>query len=274
MHLQTLVAYGDLTVVRGQGAVGRPNIYLITRQGLRKSGQGTGHMGNDHWRPRRRPTGCHGAHELLITEIAVLLAETVRARPNLNLRWTERFGFSGQSAFQQLVPDYGFLFQHNKGLLVCLVEVSSGEESSTRFGQKLRKYAQWGVSPEGQGFLIDLYREHGARTPQPRFRLLFVAENRRTGNDTIRLRQIFAEALRLPRAIQRQIWATTVESLKDTSGVDAPVWMRGADIESAVPRYKSLSRAKRDRFLASVLDGLPKHRLFPPPEETGDAPSR
>lgn len=273
LHLQTLVGYGDIMLFREQ-VRGRPNVYLISQQSFQRLSEANHSSGEQYPLVRlHSPTGSHLAHELLITEIAVSIAEAVRLRPDLNLPWEERFGLVAHTAFRYLVPDYTFLLQRGKDLLLCLVEASVGEESPTRIGQKLQKYLEWGNSPEAQKFMVELYRAHGASTPRPQFRLLFVAQNRRFGNDWTRLNQVFNEALRLPQVMRQRIWATTVTALADASGIDAPIWVRGADLTTAESQWSVLPRCKRPRFLASVLRSLQRHKLFPLPKETENVPS-
>jgi hypothetical protein len=129
MHLQTLVTTGDLACMRT--SVTEPNVYVITTKGLRTVDDNPDVNGVVPVR-RHRPTGSHVAHELLITEVAVSLAEAVGVRPDLTMPWHERFGFIQHPAFRRLIPDYGFLLQHAQGRLACFVEVFSGEESPTR----------------------------------------------------------------------------------------------------------------------------------------------
>ncbi|MCH8148642.1 MAG: replication-relaxation family protein [Planctomycetes bacterium] len=196
LHLQTLVAAGELEVIREPG-INSPNVYVVTRRGLRA-------MDSRHVFDTKPRTRSHVAHELLITEVAVSLKDVTRLRADIKLCWQERFALAQHTSFRELVPDYAFLFQHDVGRLLCLVEVSSGEESATRLGQKLHKFADWAESPEGYEFIVELYRQCGAAKPRPQFRLLVVAENRRSGNDATRVRQVFGEAMRLPRGLRRR----------------------------------------------------------------------
>src|SRR5206468_329828 len=156
----------------------------LTQKGLRAlhhqedaALNGIGHL------RRRLPTGSHFLHELLITEVAVSLAHAVRARTDLSLPWEKRFGLIRTPAFTDLIPDYAFLLKHPQGLIACLVEVTSGEDSPTRIGQKLTEYANWSVNPVAQEFLTDLYRRHGAKDPRPQYRLVLVVHDRKSMND-------------------------------------------------------------------------------------------
>jgi protein involved in plasmid replication-relaxation len=252
MHLQTLVARKELGILRGLGTA-QPNAYVLTERGLRAYRDRTATNGVAHTpHRRRRPSGGHVLHELLVTEAAIAVMEAVRLRPDLRLLWEERFGFVGQAAFRSLIPDYGFLLGHAQGRLVCLVEVSSGEESPVRLGEKLTAYGAWAASTDAQEFLMDLYRTHGAQSPRPQFRLLFIVQDRRLGHDETRLRQLLRASSALSRDMRHRLWATTVTELAASRSFDAPIWVRAKHIDLAA------TTAKRP-----VLNALPRHRLFP-----------
>lgn len=257
MHLQTLVEHGDLAIVR-QPEPGRPNLYRLTPRGATSVAADEGGLGG--WRP---PLGSHLLHELLITELAVLLREAVRERTDLQVPWEERFGFHDLPAFRTLVPDYGFLFRHATGMQVCLVEVSSGEESPTRLAQKLRGYARWAESEAACSFLMGLYRQHGAIVPQPSFRLLFVAQNRRTGRDLTRLKQAVLAAMRTAPTLLPRLWGTTVTELAESDRLDAAIWLRPDDLDPV--RRPRIGSARREQTAAvwSALRTASRQRLFP-----------
>ncbi len=255
LHLQTLVARGELTVRREHGT-GRPNVYLITARGLRSAGD----VGGRH----RLPSGSHVTHELLITETAVSVGECVRARSDLSLLWDARFELAQHSAFAGIVPDYAFLFAQPQGRLLCLVEVSSGVESATRLGEKVDQYAEWSESNKGRRFMTDLYRRFGAKDPRPVFRLLFLVQNRRTGKDDSRLAELLNEVVRRPTGLERRVWATTVTSLSEAGSVDGAIWMRGDEVRKNLREWERLPKNARRRYVSRQLDALPHHRLFPP----------
>jgi protein involved in plasmid replication-relaxation len=260
-NLQRLVASKCLAVVRRSFA--DPNAYTITANGWRAYHGGNG-LPAAARPPKRRPAlSSHLTHELLITEFATGLTEGVRRRSDLTVPWEDRFGFIGLPAFRTLVPDYGFLLKHAQGLLACFVEVSSGEESPTRLRQKLEAYAAWAAGSDAQTFLTDLYRQHGAREPRPHFRLLFVVQDRRSGNDTTRLRQLLREAMALPRSLRERLWATTVADLAAERSMDAPVWVRARDVQPHHEAWGTLTPRERIRSFAAAFATLPRHRLFP-----------
>lgn len=266
MHLQTLVASRELSVTQ-QHSAGLPNVYQITGRGLRTVAEQEG--SEDDLRARvQRIARSRVPHELLITEFATALEETARRRGELSIGWQERIAFTQQPSFRTVIPDYGFLFQHPQGQMLCLLEVQSGEESPMRVRRKLERYAEWQESPEGQRAMMEIYRRHGAKAPRPQFRLLFVVEDRRTGNDEARLRQVFSEAVHLPSSLRRRIWAATVSDLLEAANVDSPVWRRGTDLERAIGQWQGLVKRKRRRFVASLVRSMERHTLFPESTES------
>ncbi len=259
MHLQTLAAEGDLEVVRSQ-TIGGPNVYLITNRGLRKVAVDRDESFGLH---RRRPTGSHLPHELLITEFAVQLRESERQLTGLRIEWAERFGIQRHDCFRGLVPDYAFLFQHSHGRLACLVEVSSGEESIIRLRQKLMTYSLWIETDDAQRFLVDLYRRHGASRPRPEFRLLCVMHRRRGEEDDAALRQLVRAAADGPPSMRRRIWCTTAQALAEEGTLEAAIWLRLADVEGAFEEAASTSGRALSRRLAAAQRTAPRQSLFP-----------
>jgi hypothetical protein len=254
MHLQTLAAAGDLQVVRGP--VNTPNVYLITGQGLRNAGNGNMELVPAR---RRRPSGSHLPHELLITEIAVLLNEVVWKLPSFTVPWQERFGFRRHLCFGGLVPDYAFVIKHTGGLSVCFVEVSSGEESTTRFREKLTAYQLWSDTDVAQQFLIELYRTHGASQPRPQFRLLCVMHSRLGQNDDARLLQLVDAAAGIDTDMRRRLWCTTAELVGKSKDLAGPIWLRLGELESAFIE----SGPRRRRALREKLVTANRHSLLP-----------
>jgi hypothetical protein len=259
MHLQTLAVEGELEVVRSHG-VGGPNVYLITNRGLRKVAE----LGREsvvfH---RRRPSGSHLPHELVITEFAVLVQEAERRLTGLRILWGERLGFPQHECFRGLVPDYAFMFQESQGRLVCLVEVSSGEESIIRLRQKLLAYALWIETDEAKQFLVELYRQFGANNPRPECRLLWVMHRRRWEQDDTAVRQLVRAAVDISGATRRRIWCITAQSLAEEGTLAASIWLRLADLEPAFQDAAAGSARLRSRQLAAAQLAAPRHSLFP-----------
>jgi len=262
MHLQTLVESGDLAIIRAEG-VGRPNVYEVTTNGLRSVADDASSLGNDSLLKLHRRIGSHRIHELLITEFAVGITESVRLRRDLELSWEERFGFHAHPAFSTIVPDYAFMFRHDEGMVASLVEISTGEESSTRLAGKLGEYQDWSESAASRRFLVDLYRSRGANNPRAVFRLLFVVQNRRSGNDLTRLKQVISEAVGVSRELLAHLWVTTIDDLESAGSVDAPVWICGGDIQQHADELERQSSRQRRRLLTSVIRKTRRQRLFP-----------
>lgn len=252
LHLQTLVEAGELAVAPRAHLSG-PNVYLLAPRGLANWLELSGETPvTDTPARRRRPNGSHLLHELLITEFAVSILEAVRARQDLSICWDERFELVARPAFQDLVPDYSFHFRVANGAqLICLAEISAGEDSPRKLATKLDKYVRWLASDVAKNFLLQSYKAQGAQTPQPVFRLLFIVHNRR-GTDNARLRQLLREVSSQNEALRARIWATTVENLATANAILQPVWIRARDLVST-------SNARSSVKIAS----LPRHRLFP-----------
>ena len=205
LHLQTLVEAGDLGIDRVR-AVGQPKIYRITTQCLKRLANGDSRAPRPNLVRSSTVLGNHLLHELMITEVGVQVCTAVQARLDLQLHWMDRFGLIGRPEFVGLIPDFAFLFQHGTGMLVCLIEVSCGEESPRRLEEKLQHYAAWAGTDLGQSFLTKTYRLFGAAAPRPQFRLVFVVQNRRTGNDMARLKQTILAGVKSSPDSLRRLW--------------------------------------------------------------------
>jgi len=136
-------------------------------------------------------------------------------------------------------------------------------ESPVRIAEKLRNYALWAESTEPQQFLMRLYTEFGAPDPRPHFRLLVIAQNRRTGNDAVRLRQVLKASFDLPPSVQRRLWVTTVRALEEAERVDAPVWICGHDLTGLACHWAALPRQRRPQLLMKLTAKVPRRPLFP-----------
>ena len=174
-------------------------------------------------------------------------------------RGKSRFGFRHHSCFGGLVPDYAFLIKHTGGLSVCFVEVSSGEESTTRFREKLLAYHLWSDTEATQQFLIELYRTHGASLPRPQFRLLCVMHSRLGQSDDARLLQLVDAAAGIDTDMRRRIWCTTAQLLGKSKDLAGPIWRRLGELEPAFDE----SVARRRRALRQKLMTANRHSLFP-----------
>jgi hypothetical protein len=158
------------------------------------------------------------------------------------------------------VPDYAFLFEHSQGRLVCVVEVSSGEESAIRLRQKLEAYANWSETDEARSFLMELYREHGAEQPRPNYRCLWVMHNRLAGADDVRVKQVVQAASHIPEGLRSRVWCTTATALAKGK---PHIWLRLADLQ-ALGELVSEGRSRQwQRQLSRQADAAPRHSLFP-----------
>jgi hypothetical protein len=148
-------------------------------------------------------------------------------------------------------------------MMAYLTEMLCGEESPSRIGEKLQKYAIWAESAESHEFLSTLYRHFGAKSPRPHFRLVVIAQNRRTGNDAVRLRQVLKATFDLPASLQRRMWITTVSALSQADSINGNVWICGQDLTDGTGQWKALSCSKRTQFLHRLANNLPRRPLFP-----------
>lgn len=258
MHLQTLAKQRDLQVLRTRG-MGGTNIYLITLKGFRSLALREGYPA-----PRRRhSSGNHLSHEILNTEVAVLLQNCLTKEDPLLVPWQERFTLCRHPCFRDLVPDYAFLMAYPRGQLVHFVEVSSGEDSTARLRAKLVAYANWSETEAGREFLLELYRSHGAAQPQPHFRILFVMHHRLGLGDEFRVGQLLQAAAAAPTATRRRLWCSTATSLAGAVSLNDPIWLRVADLDSCFTDQDSVATREFHRRLITAAQSLPHHMLFP-----------
>jgi len=233
-------------------------------------------------------------HELFLTAFELACWQTVKTRPDLSLKMTERRYFhqqrrlkypvSGRS--QHLIPDAGFLLSVERGqgplsLLHFFAELDNGTELPSVVLTKFRKYVAWTESEHGRNYLLDLYRRHGAAKPKPNYRLLVIARRRgQTGQDDRRVADLFTQALELPEAMRNRIWFASVDDLMSHEHDQAPLasdlWIRVADTNTWLNDYRAYvatlptgkgyksSQNKRD-YVAEKLPAMPRHPMFPSP---------
>lgn len=115
-------------------------------------------------------------------------------------------------------------------MMACLVEIDTGTESERQLRMKLERYEAWAGSRIGREYLLDAYRKHSARDPQPDFRLLFVLTG--AGNQRERMKMI-ADGGFDYGSLTGRIWLTTpslvtVGSNRKKTGlpVAGPIWTR------------------------------------------------
>ena len=125
-----------------------------------------------------------------------------------------------------------------------------------------------------------LYRQFNAANPKPNFRLLVIARRRGTvaGQDIRRLADLFVQSLELTDAMQRRMYFTTADVLKEhqheASPLAAPIWFRTADAAAWLPDYRLMvaglatsqaqkpSEYKRE-YVTERFSAMPRHAMFP-----------
>ena len=261
-HLQTLVEVGHLDVAEYQSPF-RPNVYWITDLGFERCKEHVRNVPVSLPQRRRDSNGNHALHELLITETAVSVQESIRRCPDLEFLWEERFGFHRVPSFDELRPDYMFLFRCPQGLMMCPVEVFSGEDSTTRIREKMQKYAIWAETAAAENFLLTVYRHFGSPKPRPEFRLLCITQNRNlTRSDATRERQVLGATFCVPQLMQQRVWTTTNAALL-TASIDGPIWHRAKDLVNVRAQWHDLPGRQQSRFLLTQLCDLQRYSLFP-----------
>jgi hypothetical protein len=248
-HLEELESLRFLGVVPGRG-VGPlfPKVYYVTGRGVRRLKESFAKQGKS-WQPSRidrRGRDAHEGytaeqivHELLITEFMLAVWQTIEGRSDLELLTAQRRSLAKHSAFQvmmgtrhtQLIPDAMFLFRHdNESMCCCFLELDNGTMNAKQIRAKFARYAAWSKSVPGQQYLIDLYKQCGAKEPRPTFRLLMVTRSRTGLNDDGRLYELVTAAKGLTPQMRKRLWLTTVAALreqqKDGRQLEANVWHR------------------------------------------------
>lgn len=261
-HLQTLADEGDVDILTYDDPR-RPNVYLITGQGLDRACDFMRVVPESVPARRDDPKGDHVLHELLITEVAVARYEFFRADRDHKHLWEERFGLHTIAAFADVVPDYAQAYRSPHGCLIDFVEVLSGERSITRVQEKLQRWADWSESEAGQDFLLQSYRYFRAQNPRPVFRINIVAHNRNlVGTDHGWERRVLNATFRVPADLQRRVWTTTNAALRHSKGIDSAVWRCAAMLVPHRARWQDTPKSKRLHYLSGVLTSVPAMKLF------------
>lgn len=288
-----------------------PHVYLATAKGIRwvkriADQQGLTFTVSAAEEKRERGRALDSIlHELLLTELDLAAHQTVRSRGDLSLPMTERryyrqdrrLTFTYQGVKRHLIPDAGFLLGVKRqgsaaggtspnadfATLFHAVEMDNATMSLPRFLDKLRHYELWSLSEQGQQYLVDLYRQHGASNPRASFRLLIVCHDKaklHSGGDQRRQLDLFIQCLELSSEMRDRIWMTTVDHLRrhqsDDPPLAAPLWLRVRDARRWMQEYRtyvaSLPRSDGQKafhahrqFWTDRLAQLPLHPLFPRP---------
>jgi len=266
-HLEELESLRFISTVPGRG-VGPlfPKVYYVTGRGVRRLKESLAKKGKV-WQPgridRRGRDAKEGyaaeqvVHELLITEFMLAVWQTIEGRPDLELLNVQRRSLAKHSAFRvmigtrstQVIPDGMFLFRHNsESMCCCFLELDNGTMNAKQIRAKFARYAAWSQSSSGQQYLINLYKQYGAKEPRPTFRLLMVTRSRTGLDDAGRLSELLAAANRLPLELRKRIWLTTVAALRehqqDNRALEANVWLRPRDPRGppeSVPAEKQIA---------------------------------
>lgn len=229
-----------------------PKIYFVTAKGRRHLKAAFAKQGKS-WEgaayDRRRTSGqsfVHVWHELAITEFLLSVWQAVQAHPDWKLPVLERRSLRTHPAFEinrsrhrRLIPDGLFLIHHPKGKILSFLEIDTNTESQRQLVKKLESYQVWSQSPHGQEYLCNLYREMGATNPQPNFRLLFVIAPKIMGNEESRLQQFHELVADQSIGLRKRLWYTSAGQLRATkpsSLLNAPIWFRGGDTASRLPK--------------------------------------
>jgi hypothetical protein len=276
-HLEELesLEYLGVAPARGVGPL-FPKVYYVTGRGVRRLGELLSQRGKP-WSPgpvdRRGRDSREGyaaeriIHELLITEFMLAVWQTVEKRPDLELLTVQRRSLAKHPDFRVevggraalVLPDALFLFRHESaGMVCCFLEMDNGTMNAKQIRAKFARYAAWSQSAPGRQYLVDLYGRHGAKDPRPVFRLLVVARSRTGLDDGARSSWFLAAAGRLPVAMRKRVWLTTVAALRERQHDDHPlgasVWVRPDDLPGPAGSAPAEGQAARGVH----------HCLFPP----------
>jgi hypothetical protein len=181
--------------------------------------QSLGSAGRE-WTPgvsdRRRNEGYsarHILHELFVTQYLLeIWEESQRDSAGLELLKTERRSLTRHSAFrfttggqiEQLTPDGMFLTRkRERGMICSFVEIDMGTMVPRQIQEKFRRYDAWANSNNGQHYLINLYREHGAQSPRTSFRIEFVCADLPDSRAVSRIQMILGVAESFPAVKKR-----------------------------------------------------------------------
>lgn len=244
-----------------------PKVYAISSRGLQKlrkalAKQGRATESQTSVTERRRLHSMqHVVHELFVSEFLLSIWEAAQNSADIELLNVQRRSVVNHPAFQlrgksgRLIPDGMFLIRSRAAGMICsFLEIDTGSMNRRQMEAKFRAYAEWGESADGQGFLTELYRRHGAAHPRPIFRIAVVCGGRVGVNEQGRMRALLATAQRRPEQFRKRLWLTTARQLSGRPAaaniLESPIW-QGAQ---ARPTIGSVSRAQPsyDEFVPRV----------------------
>ncbi len=146
----------------------------------------------------------------------------IDSRDDLELLAMERRSVARHPAFVlrdrgargRLIPDGMFAYrQRKRGMMVCFVEMDTGQMNRRQVEAKWRRYETWSQSARGRQFLLDFYRSHGAQEPRPVFRILVITKSRTRSGDTKRAQELVQSSKICGERLQRNLSVMTVEDL-------------------------------------------------------------
>jgi len=232
-------------------------------------------------------------HELFLTAFELACYQTVKARGDLTLKFTERRYYHQTKSLiygpgKRLIPDASFLLAIRRpppkppAHLFYFVELDNGTELASVVLIKFQKYATWTNSKAGQQYLLDIYANHGAPNPKPNYRLLVVARRQdQRGQDKRRLCDLFAQAMELPPDIRQRLWFATVDDIQthehDAEPLAAQVWLRVRDTDSWLSDYQAFvatlptgaghrPNVRKQEYVAKRIATMPRHSAIPKPQ--------
>ena len=286
-HLEELESLGYLATMPTRGVSPLfPKIYYVTGRGVRKLRDSLSAQGKP-WQAvcvdRRGRSAQEGysadniIHEILTTEFLLAVWQTVHGRADLELLTVQRRSLAKHPMFQltvsthptRLIPDAMFLFRHTVGgMICCFLELDNGTMNQKKIRAKYARYVAWSQSSAGKKYLLDLYRRYGASNPRPTFRLLIVARSRTGKDDHRRMRELREPITKLPAAIQKRLWFTTVADLVSWQHhplpLDVAIWHRGQDVvfQRKISAIDNIGNQKKAALRSDVAT-THLHKLFP-----------
>jgi hypothetical protein len=283
-HLSEMEALGYIDVVTTRSVSPLwPKVYFVTKRGaqrLRQELAARGKPGHVIRVDRSRGEGYsaeHVVHEILATEFLLAVWQTIEARGDIELLQTERRSLGGNPAFKVGVngtatavePDAMFVYRkRERGAMCCFVELDNGTMSTRQMQAKFRRYEAWLNSSHGQHFLIEVYKQYGAKEPRPVCRILLVANTEGEKANESRLPDLLAASVRHEEVRQR-LWITTTTDLRHEQFSDAPLgnvpWYLAHDAFGEIaeqPKIHGAIRGGLRKEVAQALSESETRRLF------------
>lgn len=206
-HLVELESLGWLGVMptRGVSPV-FPKVYYVTPAGARKlraeleaNGKQSHIICIDRFR-RDGLSGQYILHELEVTEYLLAVWHSTQLNDDRDLLQVERRSLTSHPSFQvalrskmsRLEPDAMYVIrQRGKGMMCHLLELDRGTMTERQLKAKFFRYESWLQSNCGRAYLIELYRQCGAKKPLPHCRISFVTT---AAVDAVRRCQLIEQA--------------------------------------------------------------------------------